>query len=126
MMDDLGAGRQRQNVIAEGRAVTLTVERQLSAIPPRVRDEDMPRLPPVCASSLRRLWEYLDDELPEAMDLRGHLAECPRCGPLAAFARRLLDSVGAARPAPDDLGVLRARIAAALARGHSPLDSSDG
>jgi len=100
----------------------------MSAFPARVRDEDMPRLPPVCASSLRRLWEYLDDELPEteAMDLQGHLAECPRCGPLAAYARQLLDGVEAARPEDDDLGALRVRIATALAQEHNPPESSDG
>ena len=78
------------------------------------------QLPPLCADCLRRLWDYLDDELPEteAREMRDHVPGCPRCGPHAAFERRLLDRIRAVRPEPGDLGALRDRIAAVLAIEH--------
>jgi anti-sigma factor RsiW len=65
-----------------------------------------------CADSRKRLWEYLDDELPKADAQRvgRHLARCPFCGPLAAFARRFLDRIAAVRPNYDNLAALRERI----------------
>lgn len=76
---------------------------------------------------LRRLWEYLDDELPEAEaeQMRHHLAECPTCGPHAAFERRLLDRIAAVRPEYGELGAVRARIAALLARELPRSDEGD-
>ena len=70
-----------------------------------------------CADSMRRLWEYLDRELPEAEEdeIRRHLAECGRCRPHAAFAQRLLDRVAAVSPEHGELAELRRRIAVALA-----------
>jgi anti-sigma factor RsiW len=100
---------------------------------PRVHDKSLPmsmatQLPPLCASYLRCLWEYLDDELPEteASEMRDHVTGCPRCGPHAAFERRLLDRIGAVRPEAGESSALRARIAAVLASEHPRPDQTDG
>jgi anti-sigma factor RsiW len=73
-------------------------------------------LPPECANPTRRLWEYLDDVLPEAeaREVRRHLAKCRRCRPCAEFAQRLLNEIAAVRPKPVDPAALRDRIVAAL------------
>jgi anti-sigma factor RsiW len=65
-----------------------------------------------CADAQKRLWEYLDDELPlrEAALVRRHVQDCPQCGPLAAFDRALLDRIAAVEPAHHDLTALRGRI----------------
>jgi anti-sigma factor RsiW len=65
-----------------------------------------------CADSRKRLWEYLDDELPkiEAHQVGRHVANCPFCGPLAAFARRFLERIAAVRRESGDLAALRTRI----------------
>jgi anti-sigma factor RsiW len=67
---------------------------------------------------MRRLWEYLDEELPEAEaeDVGRHLAKCPRCGPHAAFEQRLLDRIAAVRPECGELAALQERIAGVLRR----------
>jgi hypothetical protein len=69
-----------------------------------------------CADSRKRLWEYLDRELQqtEAARVGRHVARCPLCGPLAAFARRFLDRVARVRPADGELAALRERIVAML------------
>jgi hypothetical protein len=69
-----------------------------------------------CADSRKRLWEYLDDELPrtDAQKVGRHLARCPFCGPLASFARRFLDRIAMLRPASGDLAALRERIVGML------------
>jgi hypothetical protein len=69
-----------------------------------------------CADSRNRLWEYLDDELPktEAQRVGRHLARCPFCGPLATFARRFLNRIGAIKPDESDVAILRRRIVGML------------
>lgn len=74
------------------------------------------QVPPVCADTLRRLWEYLDQELleSETESMRRHLEECPRCGPVARFERRLLERIAAVRPDPSEVAELRSRLTCAL------------
>jgi hypothetical protein len=86
------------------------------------------RIPETCAACLRKLWEYLDEELPdiEAAELRKHVARCLRCDAQAAFAQWLLDNLASIRPEPDDLSALRDRIAVLLAIEHSRTDHIDG
>lgn len=52
-----------------------------------------------CEQSVRRLWDYLDDELDtlEIAAIDAHLADCDRCPQHFAFERRFLDAVRAAR-----------------------------
>lgn len=52
-----------------------------------------------CEQSVRRLWDYLDDELGaiEMAAVDAHLAECDRCPPHFTFERRFLNAVRAAR-----------------------------
>lgn len=77
---------------------------------------------------MQRLWEYLDDELPrpETECMRHHLAECPRCGPHAAFEQRLLDRIAAVRPGYGDTAAVRRRIVATLAFQTILPDWKDG
>lgn len=74
------------------------------------------QLPPVCGDTLRRLWEYLDQELPEAEmeSMRRHVEECPRCGPVARFERRLLERIAAVRPDPAEVAEFRGRLTSTL------------
>jgi hypothetical protein len=71
-----------------------------------------------CADARKRLWEYLDQELPntEAEGVGRHVARCPVCGPLAALARRLLERIAKISPAHNDLTALRLRIIGTLRR----------
>ena len=80
------------------------------------------QLPPVCAGWLPQLWEYLDHELPEPVweDMNRHVADCPRCGPIAAFERRLLDRIAAVRADASEVVVLRERLFASLASRLRP------
>lgn len=69
-----------------------------------------------CETTVRRLWDYLDEELDEtrAAEVEAHLAFCLECPPHFVFAREMLDAVAASRRAPDDVTSLRARVLAAL------------
>ena len=81
-----------------------------------------------CADAMRRLWEHLDQALPEAEadEVRRHIAECERCQPHAAFERRLIDEIAAVRPEHHELAALRDRIAAFVATRPPPADQRDG
>jgi hypothetical protein len=70
-----------------------------------------------CAESQERLWEYLDEELPEneAERMGRHVTGCPVCGPLVMFGRALLRRIAAVSPDHGELGALRERIANVLA-----------
>jgi anti-sigma factor (TIGR02949 family) len=48
-----------------------------------------------CDEVRARLFEYLDEELDEALaeEVRRHLDACPQCYPRAAFERNFLDAV---------------------------------
>ena len=48
-----------------------------------------------CRSVIRRLWEFLDGELPgaEADEIRQHLAECEACNPQYRFRLRFLNAL---------------------------------
>ena len=76
-----------------------------------------------CDQSMRRLWEYLDRELPdpESEVIQRHVAKCPRCGPRAAFEQRFLDRIAAVRPEYAELAELRERIARVLRRRAGPI-----
>jgi anti-sigma factor (TIGR02949 family) len=76
-----------------------------------------------CDDAMRRLWEYLDEELPEAEteDVGRHLAKCPRCGRRAAFEQRLLERITAVAPEYGELAALRERIAGVLRRRDQPI-----
>ena len=52
-----------------------------------------------CEQSVRRLWDYLDDEFGaiEIAAVDAHLVECDRCPPHCTFERRFLNAVRAAR-----------------------------
>ena len=80
-----------------------------------------------CADAMRRLWEYLDEALPEADEevVRQHLAECAGCRAHERFERRLLAEIAAIRYEHGDLPALRDRIAAALGSENARVDRSD-
>ena len=48
-----------------------------------------------CRTVIRRLWEYLDGELPrgEADAIRAHVAECAHCNPQYKFQLRFLNAL---------------------------------
>jgi anti-sigma factor (TIGR02949 family) len=81
-----------------------------------------------CNRAMRRLWEYLDDEMPraEAECMRHHLAGCPTCGPHAVFEQRLLDRIAAVRSRCGDIAAVRRRIIATLAFQTILPDWKDG
>ncbi|MBI4542188.1 MAG: zf-HC2 domain-containing protein [Gemmatimonadetes bacterium] len=72
-----------------------------------------------CHSVMKRLWEYLDGELPleEAQGLREHLAVCARCYPQYQFQLAFLAALArahagpAASPRPEFARRLRAALA---------------
>ena len=70
-----------------------------------------------CQHVMRRLWEYLDGELPEdeVAALGAHLAECGRCSPQYRFQLAFLGLVGRAAAAGRARPELARRIRSALA-----------
>ena len=83
------------------------------------RDTDVAAID--CETAVRRLWDYLDAELPapRADEVRAHLAACAHCPPHFEFAARLqaaLAAAGADAPGLDaaDIAALRARVVTTL------------
>lgn len=70
-----------------------------------------------CQHVMKRLWEYVDGELPEdqAADLREHLAVCARCNPQYRFQLAFLALVVRATPATGPRPDFRRRLMTALA-----------
>lgn len=70
-----------------------------------------------CQHVMRRLWEYLDGELPEdeVAGLREHVAICSRCNPQYHFQVAFLGLVGRAAAASKARPELARRIRSALA-----------
>ncbi len=70
-----------------------------------------------CQHVMKRLWEYLDGELPEheAAHLREHLAVCARCSPQYRFEIAFLSLVARAVPAQGPRPEFRQRLKSALA-----------
>jgi mycothiol system anti-sigma-R factor len=74
-----------------------------------------------CHDVMRRLWEYLDGELPreEVAALREHLAVCARCSPhfrfQMAFLSLVADAAKARPPRPEFVTRLRATLTSAKA-----------
>jgi anti-sigma factor (TIGR02949 family) len=76
-----------------------------------------------CRTAVRRLWDYLDDELDDArmLEVRQHLQVCADCLPHAEFGRRFLDALHSARERNVVPFAARAQILAALAEaGYTP------
>ena len=69
-----------------------------------------------CEAIVRRLWPYVDNQLPDSeMELVTlHLEQCDDCLSHFDFALAFLDAVRSARPAMVDDDALRARVLAAL------------
>jgi len=72
-----------------------------------------------CHDVMKRLWEYVDNELPpdEARAIADHLAMCARCSPQHRFQMTFLAAVvrahaGRAGPRPGFAGRLRAALRA--------------
>ena len=70
-----------------------------------------------CQHVMRRLWEYVDGELPahEVAELREHLAVCARCSPQYRFQLTFLGLVATAAAATRPRPELARRIRSALA-----------
>jgi len=53
-----------------------------------------------CEAAMRRLWEYLDAELPapDMAAVRAHVAECASCRGHVEFERELLEAVARIGP----------------------------
>jgi mycothiol system anti-sigma-R factor len=70
-----------------------------------------------CQHVMKRLWEYLDGELPssEVPALREHLAECARCYPQYRFQLAFLAVVARAGAATAPRAAFVQRLKAALA-----------
>ena len=71
---------------------------------------------PDCASVMRKLWDYVDAELPpQALhDIRVHLEMCKRCCPQYEFERSFLHAIAVRRRTHSDPARLRARLLDAL------------
>lgn len=69
-----------------------------------------------CDAVMRRLWDYLDDELtPEReQQVSAHLALCRRCYPQLEFERAFLAKLAATRNSLLRGSQVRARVLAAL------------
>lgn len=69
-----------------------------------------------CASAMRELWDYLDDELPveRSEQIRAHLATCEGCRDHVNFCRAFLRRIDTAPVRSDDVARLRDRVATAL------------
>ena len=70
-----------------------------------------------CQHVMRRLWAYVDGELPEpeVAELREHLAVCARCSPQHRFQLAFLGLVARAAAATPARPQLAVRIRNALA-----------
>lgn len=70
-----------------------------------------------CEQAARRLWAFLDGELPEASaaEVSAHLDTCAKCLRVSEEQRRFLDAVGDLAPVEDDAtAALRAKVRALL------------
>jgi anti-sigma factor RsiW len=70
-----------------------------------------------CAEAARRLWAYLDGELPAAAarDVEVHLEQCPPCLQLSAAQRTFLGLVGDDSSASDEVQALLRQVRRKLA-----------
>jgi anti-sigma factor (TIGR02949 family) len=52
-----------------------------------------------CDMAIRKLWDYLDDELDDQRmaEVRKHLEECSSCLPHAEFSEKFLDALNKVR-----------------------------
>ena len=68
---------------------------------------------PDCDRVTKRLWEYLDDELPdrEAHAIDQHVESCDRCHAAMMSARRMLSAVASSRWTTRAPAALRERVA---------------
>ncbi len=69
-----------------------------------------------CQHVMKRLWAYLDGELPhaDAEALREHLAVCARCNPQYRFQLAFLQLIARAIPRRGPRPEFRRRLVAAL------------
>ena len=69
-----------------------------------------------CEAIVRRLWPFLDDNLPDSdrEEVTRHLEQCGDCLSHFDFAKAFLDAVHAARPEMEQDDALRARVLDAL------------
>jgi anti-sigma factor (TIGR02949 family) len=70
-----------------------------------------------CTEAARRLWAFLDGELPEATaaEVSAHLDACAACLRVSEEQRRFLEAVSDLAPVEDDAtAALRAKVRALL------------
>lgn len=74
-----------------------------------------------CHGVMKRLWEYLDGELPasDVEGIREHLAMCARCYPQYRFQLAFLAAVAHAGTGPGPRPAFAERVRAALASTES-------
>lgn len=75
-----------------------------------------------CEEAMRRLWDFLDDELDPVREaeMRAHLAACGQCSGHADFERLFLAAVRAAPTLPGADPTLRRRVIASLVAAGMP------
>ncbi len=75
-----------------------------------------------CQDVMKRLWEYLDGELPDedVAKLREHVAICGRCSPQYRFQIAFLGLVARAAAAQGPRPEFRRRLIAALGSASPP------
>ena len=84
---------------------------------------DVSPAPIDCGTAVRRLWDYLDDELDadRMAEVTVHVERCAECGEHVKFARTFLSALSASRSdlrgseVPDAMA-LRSRVVTALQR----------
>jgi predicted anti-sigma-YlaC factor YlaD len=81
-----------------------------------------------CEQTVRRLWDYLDRQLP-AVDMHAvdqHLRDCQhKCASHFAFERAFLDVLRTARPRVVTSDALRLRVTSLLTQGDFPTHDKD-
>lgn len=77
----------------------------------------MPPLPIDCDTTVRRLWDYLDDELDATRfaEVEAHVAGCRECAEHVAFSRHFLSAVASSWQSASGADALKSAVVARLA-----------
>ena len=80
-----------------------------------------------CQTAVKRLWDYLDDELDDRrmVEVRQHLESCKSCLPHAEFGRRFIQALSRARELHVMPSQVRSQVMSALAEAGFAADSPD-
>lgn len=65
-----------------------------------------------CDTTVRRLWDYLDEELDDTRfaEVEAHVRDCVHCAEHFAFAQTFLSAVSKVLEEPQEFGSLRSQV----------------